>query len=52
MTPEQLHVYTEEKDGPKKMAIQPLVEELSRLNGYCAGRMDKENPFHIIQPKQ
>lgn len=41
---------TEEKDGPKKMKIQPLIEELSRLNDLCNEKLKKENPYHMILP--
>jgi len=41
---------TEEQAGPKKMEIQPLVEELNRLNTLCYEKLNIENPYHIIQP--
>lgn len=41
---------TEEKDGPKKMEIKPLIEELGRLNAWCSDKMENVNPFQMIQP--
>lgn len=41
---------TEERDGPKKMEIQPLIDELKRLNGLCYKKLNIEKPYHIIHP--
>jgi hypothetical protein len=34
---------TEEKSGLKRMSIQPLIDELSRLNYDCSKKMDRTN---------
>jgi hypothetical protein len=43
---------TEGKDGPKKMEIQPLIEELSRLYDLCHEKLKTENPYHMILPNR
>ncbi len=39
---------TEEREGPKKMEIQPLIDELSRLNNLCNVKLSSENPYYRI----
>ena len=39
---------TEEREGPKKMEILPLIEELNRLNDLCYLKLNSENPYYII----
>ena len=41
---------TEERGGPKQMKIQPLIDELTRLNSLCFRKLGDENPYFIIQP--
>ncbi|MBQ1782665.1 MAG: hypothetical protein II007_03340 [Gammaproteobacteria bacterium] len=41
---------TQESDGPKEMALQPLAEELSRIISVSNQRLSNDSPYHIIQP--
>ena len=43
---------TEEDDGPREMPLQPIVDELWRLNNLCREKLDNHNPYHILYPGQ
>jgi len=41
---------TEEKDGPKEMHLNPIVNELSRICVLCNEKLDGHKPYHMIMP--
>jgi len=43
---------TEERDGPKEMALEPIVNELRRLLDVCSGKLGGVNPYYVIRPTQ
>ncbi len=43
---------TEERDGPKEMPLEPIVQELRRLLGICSDKFGGINPYYIIRPAQ
>ena len=43
---------TEERDGPKEMALEPIVNELRRLLEICSDKLGGINPYYVIRPAQ
>ena len=43
---------TEERDGPKEMALEPIVNELRRLLNVCSTRLGGINPYYVIRQPQ
>lgn len=43
---------TEERGGPKEMALEPIVNELRRLLDVCSTKLGGMNPYYVIRPAQ
>ena len=43
---------TEEREGPKEMALEPIVNELRRLLAVCSNKLGGMNPYYVIRPAQ
>ena len=43
---------TEERNGPKEMALEPIVNELWRILEICTSKFGGVNPYYVIRPAQ